>query len=291
MASHGDIVDMRTRPPLATWVTKAQYRQGNVYYPTRAGFPRPRSAEERSVELLVDELDEAGVRWAVIMGRQSAEPTGAIPNDEIAACIARYPDRFLAWAGIDVSQPMDACLAEIDRCAKLPGFKGVSIEPAIARGERSYWAYDKRFYPIYEECVRRDLPVNITLSGILQMNPGRPYEYASPIQVYRVAKDFPKLDIHVAHGGWPCVMDMIGVAFVCPNVWLSPDQYFIRAIPAAQEYWKAANHYFPDRTLYASNYPSRPHRGMVQAYADWPWSPGVLPKIMGENAKRLMRLG
>lgn len=284
------IVDMRTRPPLETWVQKAQFRQGSVYYPTRAGFPRPPSAERRSVELLVKELDEAEVRWAVIMGRQSAEPTGAIPNDEIAACVARYPDRFVAWAGIDVSQPIETCLAEIRRCAKISGFKGISIEPAIARGEKSFWAYDRRFYPIYEECVRLDLPVNITLSGILQMNPGRPYEYASPIQIYRVAKDFPKLDIHVAHGGWPCVMDMIGVAFVCPRVWLSPDQYFVKMIPAAHEYWKAANHYFQDRTLYSSNYPSRPHREMIQAYAEWDWAPGVLDRVMGQNALRLMRM-
>jgi len=85
-------------------------------------------------------------------------------------------------------------------------------------------------------------------------------------------------------------MDMIGVAFVCPNVWLSPDQYFVKMIPAAQEYWKAANHYFQDRTLYASNYPSRPHREMIQAYAEWDWAPGVLDRVMGQNALRLMRM-
>jgi predicted TIM-barrel fold metal-dependent hydrolase len=85
-------------------------------------------------------------------------------------------------------------------------------------------------------------------------------------------------------------MDMIGVAFVCPNVWLSPDQYFVRMIPAAQEYWKAANYYFTDRTVYSSNYPSRPHREMIQAYAEWDWSAGVLEKVMGRNALRLMRM-
>jgi predicted TIM-barrel fold metal-dependent hydrolase len=290
MAKESTIVDMRTRPPLETWVTKAQFRQGGVYYPTRVGFSRPPSAEQRSVDLLVSELDAAGVRWAVIMGRQSVEPTGSIPNDEIAACVAKYPDRFLAWAGIDITRPMDWCLAEIDRCAKLPGFKGVSIEPAIARGERSFWAYDPRFYPIYEECLKLDLPINITLSAVLQMNPGRGYEYASPLQIYRVAKDFPKLDIHIAHAGWPAVMDMIGVAFVCPNVWLSPDQYFIKQIPQAQEYWKAANYYMQERTLFSSNYPSRPHSEMIKACAEWPWDAGVLPKIMGRNALRLMRM-
>jgi len=54
--------------------------------------------------------------------------------------------------------------------------------------------------------------------------------------------------------------------------------------------WKAANHYFQDRTLYASNYPSRPHREMIQAYAEWDWAPGVLDRVMGQNALRLMRM-
>ena len=62
------IVDMRTRPPLDTWVQKAQFRQGAVYYPTRVGFPRPASAEQRSVDMLVKELDELGQREIDVSG-------------------------------------------------------------------------------------------------------------------------------------------------------------------------------------------------------------------------------
>jgi hypothetical protein len=29
---------------------------------------------------------------------------------------------------------------------------------------------------------------------------------------------------------------------------------------------------------------------MIDAYAQWPWDAGVLPKIMGVNALRLMRM-
>jgi hypothetical protein len=34
------------------------------------------------------------------------------------------------------------------------------------------------------------------------------------------------------------VMEMIGVAFVCPNVWLSADEYLVQQIPGAAEYFK-----------------------------------------------------
>jgi predicted TIM-barrel fold metal-dependent hydrolase len=283
------IVDMRLRPPLASWVSRPQFNTAS-YYPTRIGFPRSPSIEQRSMSLLLQEMDEAEIQWGVIMGRQSAEPSGTIPNDEIAACVNEHPDRFIAWAGIDVSKDMDWCLAEIKRCKALPGFKGASIEPATARGESSIWANDRRLYPIYEECVKLGWPINITLSAALQMNPGRPYEYSSPVQLYDVAKDFPKLDIHVGHGAWPWVMEMIGVAFVCPNIWPSPDQYLIQAIPGAQEYVAAANNYFQDRMLFGTAYPSKPLLPMVKCYREWDWAPGVLDQVFSSNALRLMKM-
>lgn len=283
-------IDMRLRPPLPTWVSKANFAKG-IYYPVRIGFARPPSAEARSMDLLLAEMNEANVEYGVIMGRQSVEPLGVIPNDEIATCILTHPKRFLGWAGIDLSLPMDVCLTEIRRCINDLGFKGVSIEPSIARDETFARADDRRLYSIYEECVRLDVPVNISLSAVLQSTVDRPYELGNPIQIYQVAKDFPKLDIHVAHAAWPYVMEMIGVCFVCPNVWLSPDQYMIKMVPAAHEYVKAANHYFQDRTLFGTSYPSKPLAPMVAAYSAWEWFDGVREKVLHRNARRLMRIG
>ena len=75
-------IDMRLRPPLPTWVGKANFAKG-IFYPVRIGFERPPSAEARSMDMLLREMDEAEIEYGVIMGRQSIEPLGAIPNDEI----------------------------------------------------------------------------------------------------------------------------------------------------------------------------------------------------------------
>ena len=147
------IVDMRLRPPLPSWVSKPQFREGSGYYPTRMGFPRPPSVAAQSMSMLINEMDIAGIQWGVIMGRQSADPLGAIPNDEIADAIALHPDRFVGFAGIDVSLAPEICVKEIRRCLAKPGFKGVSLEPAASRTPMK--AGDKRLYPIYEECLRR----------------------------------------------------------------------------------------------------------------------------------------
>src|SRR5512140_3685439 len=97
------IVDMRLRPPLPTWVSKPQFDEAAGYYPTRIGFARPPSVAARSMPMLLDEMDEAGITLGVVMGRQAAEPFGAIPNDEIADALRAHPDRFVGFAGIDVS--------------------------------------------------------------------------------------------------------------------------------------------------------------------------------------------
>jgi predicted TIM-barrel fold metal-dependent hydrolase len=283
------IVDMRLRPPLKTWVGKMQFTRGDDYF-RKLGYERPASTRTQSMADLLREMDEADVQWGVIMGRQSEEPLGVIPNDEIAACIAQHPDRFVGWAGLDLSQSMAWCLKEIDRCLKLPGFKGVSIEPPISKDASIHSPADPRLYPIYEECMRRGVPLNITLSAQLQSRLNRPYEDSSPVPLFKVAKDFPKLTIHVAHAAWPYVMDMIGVAFVCPNVWISPDQYMVKRLPGAEEYAKAVENYFQDRACFGTAYPSRPHIPLIREYQELGFSAAVFEKVMSTNALRLMKM-
>lgn len=283
------IVDMRLRPPLKTWVGKMQFTRGDDYF-RKLGYERPASTRTQSMADLLREMDGAEVQWGVIMGRQSEEPLGVIPNDEIAACIAQHPDRFVGWAGLDLSQPMAWCLKEIDRCLKLPGFKGVSIEPPISKDPSLHSPADPRLYPIYEECARRGVPLNITLSAQLQSRLNRPYEDSSPVPLFKVAKDFPKLAIHVAHAAWPYVMDMIGVAFVCPNVWLSPDQYMVKRLPGAEEYAKAVANYFQDRACFGTAYPSRPHIPLIKEYQELGFSAAVYEKVMATNALHLMKM-
>ncbi len=282
-------IDMRLRPPLPSWVGYLQFQRDEDYY-ARLGYRMPASVKTHSMSDLLLEMDNAGIEWGVIMGRQSENPLGVVPNDEIAACIQAHPKRFVGWLGLDLQRPVDWCLAEIERCLLLPGFNGVSIEPTISKDATINGPDDQRLYPIYEECVRRDVPINITLSAQLQARLQRPYENSSPLALYKIAQTFPKLTIHVAHAAWPYVMEMIGVAFVCPNIWLSPDQYMVKRLPGADEYVKAIANYFSDRAVFGTAYPSRPHGQMVDEYKQLGFDLDVLEKVMAKNARRLMKI-
>jgi len=282
------IIDMRLRPPLKSWVTTAQFTEGTAYYPTRHGFPRPKSVKTQAMPDLLDEMDEAGITWGVIMVRQSAPPHGAVPNDEITAAIMEHPQRFVALAGVDL-RDIGRGVAEIERCAKIKGYVGASIEPG-ATFEAMY-ADDRRLYPLYEKCQALDIPMSITLSGYLAAMVGHDLSYGSPTPVYKVAKDFPKLKIIVSHAAWPNIMPMMEVAFIRENVYVSPDLYMNGVnTPGAHEYIKAAQFFLGDRLLFGTAYPSRPLKESVAAFLEWKLPAELQEKILYRNAARLFRL-
>jgi len=283
------IVDMRLRPPTASWISKPQFKQGVPFYPSRVGFPRPPSAEQRSMKLMFEEMDTAGIQWGVAMGRASAEPLGAIPNDEIAEVVRAHPDRFVSFAAVDVRGTPQEMVAEVERCLAWPGFVGVSIEPGAS--DPPLKANDRKLYPLYETCVARDVPISISLSNLLCVMVGAPVEFSAPFPLYDVARDFPKLDIVISHAAWPWIYETIGLAFACHNIYVSPDLYMVGLnMPGAAEYIRAANSFLSERLLFGTAYPSRPLIESVEAFDKWTFEPGVKEKVLYKNALRVMRM-
>jgi uncharacterized protein len=95
----------------------------------------------------------------------------------------------------------------------------------------------------------------------------------------------------VSHAAWPNVMPMMEVAFLCDNVFVSPDLYMNGInTPGAQEYVKAAHFFLGDRLLFGTAYPSRPLKESVEAFMQWDFDPQVRKKVFYENAARLLGL-
>ena len=81
------------------------------------------------------------------------------------------------------------------------------------------------------------------------------------------------------------------MAFVCGNVWVSPDLYMVGTnSPGAAEYVKAANFYLSDRVLFGTAYPSRSLVESVATFNDWTFEAGVKEHVLGRNALRLMHM-
>jgi predicted TIM-barrel fold metal-dependent hydrolase len=276
------IIDFRLRPPVGGYLKMALYTETERRDRTTRihGFEPAPSVQQRSMDLLLQEMDSAGITTGVVIGRNSGR-YGSLGNDEVASIFANHPGRFVGAASIDPTD-RNRMTREISEAVKA-GFRAINIEPG------SYplplHVDDRTLYPAYAQCEAEGVPAIIMAGG----SAGPDLSYTDPVHLDRVAADFPGLKIVVSHGGWPWVHQMLHIAFRRPNVYLSPDQYLAQ-MPGMDDYIRAADGFLADRFLYASSYPFTP----VNDYAAWfrtlPIRPESMEKVLWKYASALLHL-
>lgn len=279
---------MRLRPPVPAWTDGPTFRTA-MWWPKRTSVPGARSAWEESVDLLFEEMDEAGITLGVAMGRPaSGGDLGGVSNSGIVDVVETWPDRFVAFLGVDLEN-IGESLAEVRDLAGHDGIKGISIEPGSAKVPRL--SDDDSLTPIYETCLDLGLPVSISLSGLLSALAGHDMTWSSPVSIQRVAMRYPELKIIVSHAAWPYSEEMVVVAMICDNIYVSPDLYAsTRNMPARQPYIDAANLCLGARTLFGSAYPTRAHADAVRDFMTMGWEPALIDRILYDNAADLLGL-
>lgn len=243
------------------------------------------SVDKADVDLMMKEMEAAGVVGGVLMGRETRNPVwGGVPNEDLYELTQKYPGKLYAFAGIC---PYDGekALAEIEKCVKDWKFKGVSLDPGWCAP--AVYAHDERIFPIYELCESLGVPVAIAMSAYT----GPDLSYTDPTKLIPVMKKFKNLQFVICHAAWPKVQEMMGVCAACPNVWLVPDAYFyVREMPFGDQYVRAANGWMKYRTLFGTGYPIRGHEQVVENWCSRGLEPEALRLTMYENAKYLLKL-
>ena len=98
------IIDARVRPPFKSLTQvlapEPGARPAVKRSPLVSGYDKTPSMTQRSCELFMEEMDEAGTDKGILVGRQAGHRV--ILNDDIAELRDRYPDRFpVVLAGIN----------------------------------------------------------------------------------------------------------------------------------------------------------------------------------------------
>lgn len=275
------IIDFRLRPPTLGFASTVMFR--NIDRTARMaasmGSDVGESFREKSLPLLVKEMDRAGIAIGVMPGRTEST-LGSVPNDDLKTIADEYPGRFACFAGIN---PVDrkAAADEIQRCLNL-GFKGVVLEPGVMQSP--WYLDDARLYPIYADLEDARIPLILLAGG----NAGPDATYTSPERIDRVARDFPALKIVSAHGNWPWVDQIIHVCVRRPNIYLSPDVYMAWSLPGTIDYLNALNGFMRDRFLYASAYPFICVERAVHAFLKLDIKDEVKEKVLSGNAAALL---
>ena len=233
----------------------------------------------KNIEGFVDEIREAGITAAVVVGRDT--PGIKHSNDQIKELTGGYKE-LVGIGSVDPhARGIKGALDELERAVKKLGLKGINVEPGF--GNPPMKADDPVLYPIYDACDQMDVPVCI-MSG-----PTSPsLELTDPAPVGRIARAFPNLRIVCYHGFYPYVNEIIGVAFRYENVCVVPDMYIF--LPGGSLYVEAANGFMKDQLMFGSSYPFRAMGQSVEDYRKLGFRDEVMGQVFYQNAERVLKL-
>lgn len=276
------VIDFRIRPPYKDYLNMVMYTnpERRDRFTRQLGMEPSPAATQKSAELLLAEMDEAGVDAGAIVGR-NAGFLGSVSNVTVMEFVSAFPGRFLPVASVDISNRKSAA-EEID-AAMAAGFVAVNIEPTAAPVPME--TDDRRLYPIYAHCEERSVPVILMTGG----NAGPDLGYTVPVALDRVLSDFPQMKVLSAHGNWPWVHQVLHIAYRRPNLYLSPDMYLVE-MPGMADYVKAADGFLAERFIYASAFPLCPVKGYYEWFKTLPIRPENMERVLHRNALEFLGL-
>ena len=204
-----------------------------------------------------------------------------ITNDEVAGAVRAHPEQIVGVASVDINRPMEA-VRELRRCVKEFGFKGLRILPWL-------WGLppdDRRYYPLYAECVELDITFCLQVGHAGPMRPsepGRPIPYLD-----NVAHEFPELRIVGGHIGFPWVSEMISLMMKHPNVYVDTSAYKASRFPAELvAYMHGAG---KRKVLFGTNYPMLTPADCLDGIEALGLKDEVLSLFLAGNARRAFKL-
>jgi hypothetical protein len=225
-------------------------------------------------------MEEAGVSVGLLSAWWG--PAGPlISNDEVAGFIRAHPRRLAGVASVDLSRPMDA-VRELRRCIRDLGFVGLRIVPWL-------WNLppdDRRYYPLYAECIELDVPFCLQVGHtgpLLPSEPGRPIPYLE-----HVALEFPELSIVAGHIGYPWTQEMISLLAKCENVYVDTSAYVASRFP--QDFVEYLRTRGRGKVMFGSNYPMLTPARCLQGLDALELSREDLVAFLHGTARRVFRV-
>ncbi|MGI9049798.1 MAG: amidohydrolase family protein, partial [Rubrobacteraceae bacterium] len=134
-----------------------------------------------------------GVDVAILFCEYSPKSTGIQPVEDLVPILEHNPDRFRLMANLNphLHYPL---VEELKRQISL-GAVGLKLHPVHG----SFAPNDRMLCPAYAFCEAEDFPVVFHCGT--SVFPGATNRYADPALIEDVARDFPGLNVVLAHGG------------------------------------------------------------------------------------------
>lgn len=233
-----------------------------------------------SPEQMVQAMDAAGVETVLLSAWH--RPGGwVVTNDEVAAIVCDFPERFVGVAAVDLERPV-AAVRELERAVVDLGFKALRVIPWLWNRPPN----DALYYPLYVKCIELDVPfcTQVGHTGpLMSSETGRPVPYLE-----QVALTFPELRIVGGHIGYPWTDEMIGQAWKHEHVYIDTSAYLPRYYPPQLIHFM--NTYGRDKVLFGTNFPMLGFDQCAEQALQLDLNDKCRPAFLRDNARRVFKL-
>jgi uncharacterized protein len=250
----------------------------------KAGGPRQPTIDETAA--YYRERRMAAVVFTVDSEYLTGHPR--IANEEVADGCAAHPDVLIPFASVDPHRGR-AGIREACRLVAEHGVRGFKFHPSL----QGFAPDDRLAYPLYEAIEELGVPA-LFHTGQTGIGAGVPggggirLKYSNPMLVDDVAVDFPDLRIILAHPSFPWQDEALAVATHKEHVYIDLSGWSPRYFPP--QLIRYANTLLQDKVLFGSDYPVLSPDRWRADFAALDIKPAVRPKILKDNAARLLGL-
>ncbi len=235
---------------------------------------------EVPVETTLAAMDAGSISVGLLSAWYGPEGT-LIGNEEVAALVRAHPHRFRGLAGVDVRRPA-AAARELRRAVREDRFVGLRIVPWL-------WGWpadDRRYYPLYAECVELGVPVCLQVGHtgpMMSSEPGRPIPHLE-----HVALEFPELVIVAGHIGAPWTQEVISLATKFEHLHVDTSAYKASRYPS--EFVDFMRGHGARKTMFGTNYPMLTAAACLEALPALGLAAEATAAFLAGNARRVFRL-
>ena len=224
------------------------------------------------VEWIVAKMDQFGIEQAI---------TGFSPNGIRAK--QEHPGRFHLMHQANPNLGMES-LRALDKAMEDHGIVAAMTFPSGMFPQVA--VNDKKMYPIYSKCVELGIPICIN-GGIV--GPRMPSAPQHVEHFDRVLYDFPDLTMVMMHGAEPWTALAVKLMLKWPGLHYMTSAFAPKHYP--KDIINYANSRGSDKIMYCGYFPAglsldRQFRELPNV----PFNPGVWPKFLRENARRVFGL-
>jgi hypothetical protein len=228
---------------------------------------------------------------AVVFTVDSSTATGhlALSSEEIADKAKDHADVLIPFGSVDPNKG-EAAVEQARRLVQDHGVRGFKFHPSL----QAFIPNEEKFYPLWSAIAELGVPA-LFHSGQTGIGAGLPggrgikLRYSDPMLVDDVAADFPHLTIILAHPSVPWADASISMATHKSNVYIDLSGWSPKYFPPALI--RAANSYLQDKVLFGTDFPLLTPERWLRDFDGLEIKPAVRPKILKDNAVKLLDLG